>query len=117
MDRIAMLTVSHKPDVLRVKFTLNTYQKFNVDNIPWYIAVPQSDIAIFQNHFIPIASNFKIYHEKCQLQQDRKLGLRLQDLARVYLGVNLQSNWFSDRSECFNPIPYLQATFEDFQEL
>ena len=45
---------------------------------------------------IPSEPFFKVYHYGWQLDQDRKIGVRLSDLEELYTGVIYQSSWDRD---------------------
>lgn len=49
MNPIAIYCKSYREDVARAKVLLDSVFKFNNDNIPFYISVPQSDVEIFKN--------------------------------------------------------------------
>ncbi len=48
MDDIVLYCKSYSPDVFRVKILVDSINKYNSDNIPFYISVPNSDIKIFK---------------------------------------------------------------------
>ena len=49
MDNIVLYCKSYAPDVNRVKNLLESINKYNKDNIPFYISVPSSDLKLFQS--------------------------------------------------------------------
>jgi len=48
METIVLYCKSYHKDIDRVKILLDSINKFNKDNIPFYISVPSNDINIFQ---------------------------------------------------------------------
>jgi hypothetical protein len=48
MDSIVLYCKSYAPDVNRVQNLLESIIKYNKDNIPFYISVPESDIDLFK---------------------------------------------------------------------
>ena len=48
MDDIVLYCKSYSPDVFRVKILVDSINKYNSDNIPFYISVPNSDIKVFK---------------------------------------------------------------------
>jgi hypothetical protein len=55
MDNIVLYCKSYRGDLGRVKVQSESIKKYNVDNIPYYISVPPSDIDIFKAE-IPFAN-------------------------------------------------------------
>ena len=49
MENIVIYCKSYKNDVDRVKFLLDSINKYNKDNIPFYISIPKSDLKLFKN--------------------------------------------------------------------
>lgn len=49
MHNICLYTKSYRNDVLRSKKLKESIEMYNVDNIPYYISVPSSDINLFKN--------------------------------------------------------------------
>lgn len=50
MRNLALYCKSYKKDVLRAKELLETVNKYNVSNIPFYISTPAADELIFKNY-------------------------------------------------------------------
>jgi len=48
MKKIVLYCKSYRNDLERVKILYDSIQKYNVDNIPFYISVPQQDITLFK---------------------------------------------------------------------
>lgn len=48
MNKIVLYCKSYAPDVHRAKTLLDSINKYNVDNIPFYISVPSKDIPLFK---------------------------------------------------------------------
>lgn len=48
MKNLVLYTKSYLNDLDRVRILLESIKKFNVDNIPYYISVPNSDIELFK---------------------------------------------------------------------
>jgi len=50
METLVLYCKSYKNDVLRAKTLAESIQRFNADRLPFYISVPASDIALFEEH-------------------------------------------------------------------
>ena len=48
MESIVLYCKSYRNDVDRVKLLFESIQRYNVDNIPFYISVPSSDLSLFK---------------------------------------------------------------------
>src|SRR3989339_584807 len=48
MKKFSLYCKSYRNDVLRVKRLAESVARFNVENIPFFISVPLSDVALFQ---------------------------------------------------------------------
>lgn len=51
MNEIILYCKSYNRDVQRAKILLDSVQRFNADNIPFYISVPNEDVQLFKNTF------------------------------------------------------------------
>ena len=49
MSTFILFCKSYQKDVLRVKRLLNSIVQFNIDRIPFYLSVPQKDLALFKD--------------------------------------------------------------------
>jgi hypothetical protein len=49
METLVLYCKSYKNDVLRAKTLAESIQRFNADSLPFYISVPASDIALFED--------------------------------------------------------------------
>lgn len=49
MENIILYCKSYAPDINRAKNLLESINKYNKDNIPFYISVPSSDLKLFRN--------------------------------------------------------------------
>ena len=49
MNKLVLYCKSYHKDVERAKILLDSIVKYNEDNIPFYISVPETDIELFQN--------------------------------------------------------------------
>lgn len=50
MEPIVIYCKSYQRDVLRAKRLAQSIQQFNVENIPFYLSVPEVDLPLFQQH-------------------------------------------------------------------
>ena len=48
METVVLYCKSYHLDVHRAKSLLDSINKYNVDNIPFYISVPESDMHLFK---------------------------------------------------------------------
>jgi hypothetical protein len=49
MNKVVLYCKSYSKDVFRAKKLLESILKYNVDNIPFYISVPESDLKLFKD--------------------------------------------------------------------
>jgi hypothetical protein len=49
MANIVLYTKSYSKDLERLKVSIDSIKKHNIDNIPYYVSVPSSDINLFKN--------------------------------------------------------------------
>ena len=64
MDKLVLYCKSYAPDINRVENLFNSIIKYNVDNIPFYISVPESDLKLFKEKLgnnVNIISDETIY--------------------------------------------------------
>ncbi len=51
METFVLYCKSYKNDVLRATALAKSIQRFNTDNLPFYLSVPAADLALFEKHF------------------------------------------------------------------
>lgn len=51
METLVLYCKSYKNDVLRATALAKSIQRFNTDNLPFYLSVPAADLALFEEHF------------------------------------------------------------------
>jgi hypothetical protein len=49
MNKIVLYCKSYDKDVYRAKILLDSILKYNTDNIPFYISVPEKDVELFKS--------------------------------------------------------------------
>lgn len=65
MKNIVLYTKSYHRDLERIKVSVESIKKYNKDNIPYYISVPQSDLPLFKNNidtsYVNLVTDEEIY--------------------------------------------------------
>jgi hypothetical protein len=68
--KIAIFCKSYQKDMLRARRMAESIQRFNVDDIPFYICIPASDLTLFKQCFADITCHFitdkEILDKSCQ---------------------------------------------------
>lgn len=49
MNNLVLYTKSYSKDLERLKISIDSIKKYNIDNIPYYVSVPSTEIALFKN--------------------------------------------------------------------
>lgn len=60
MKTFVLYCKSYRNDVLRVKRLAQSIQKFNQEQLPFYLSVPKSDLGLFQKELIGMPVNFLV---------------------------------------------------------
>ena len=65
MNKIVLYTKSYSNDLERLKISVDSIKKYNKDNIPYYVSVPNSEVSLFKNvldtSYVNILSDDEIY--------------------------------------------------------
>jgi len=108
MDKVVLYCKSYAPDMYRARRLAESVQRFNTDNIPLVLAVPQKDLAAFQETFKGVACRFvteeEILTRTCEVHGPvpsdfgahlmmilMKLEFWRMDLCRYYVWVDSDS--------------------------
>jgi hypothetical protein len=71
MHKFVLYCKSYNRDLDRVKLLLNSVEKYNKDNIPFYLSVPKNDIGLFKSNLtseVNIVADEEIYEGWIQQQ-------------------------------------------------
>ena len=97
MENIVLYCKSYAPDVNRVKNLLESIDKHNKDNIPFYISVPSSDIKLFQD----ILGNFPNIIEDESIHTNTQGWVGQQIVKSQFWKLNLCENYLCLDSDTY----------------
>ncbi len=101
MENFVLYTKSYAPDVTVCKRLKDSIDKHNVENIPFYVSVPQSDISLFKNQLG--TEDYILVADEELFQLNTNLdGWRTQQIVKSHLNkLNVTKNYLCLDSDTF----------------
>lgn len=103
MNKIVLYCKSYDKDVYRAKILLESIIEYNVDQIPFYISVPEKDIALFQS-VLGIDHYILITDESIDAENNGWLGQQI--VKSQFWKLGLCENYVCVDSDCFFIKPF-----------
>ncbi len=109
MDIISLYCKSYNRDVDRVKILLDSISKYNEDNIPFYISVPQQDIELFRSKLG--TNNYTLIPDEDIYQTDLPGYLSQQIVKSNFWKLGLSTNYLCLDSDSIFIKPFYKSDF------
>lgn len=119
MKKFVLYCKSYKNDVLRVKSLALSVEKFNIEQIPFYVSVPSSDMDLFREALaglaITLISDEKIVCANPSLSQekiDALPGWKSQQIVKSeFWRLEISESYLCIDSDCVFIRPFAQSDF------
>jgi hypothetical protein len=119
MKKFSLYCKSYRNDVLRVKRLAESVARFNVENIPFFISVPLSDVALFQGilagHPLTIINDEEIIRSNPALNSGKLSALpgslSQQIIKSEFWRLTLSESYLCLDSDCVFIRPFKQDDF------
>ena len=98
MNKLVLYCKSYDKDVHRAKILLDSITKFNTDDIPFYISVPEKDIELFKN--VLGTSGYKLLSDE-SIDSDNEGWKGQQIVKSQFWKLGLCENYICIDSDCF----------------
>ena len=77
MDKIVLYTKSYRNDLERLKVSVDSIKRYNVDNIKYYVSAPSADLSLFKNSldtsYVNIVSDDDIHPVDAQSRRTQQV--------------------------------------------
>jgi hypothetical protein len=108
MNKIVLYCKSYANDVYRAKILLDSIIKYNTDNIPFYISVPETDIELFQS--ILGTEHYTLVTDE-SIDTDNEGWKGQQIVKSQFWKLGLCENYVCVDSDCFFIKPFCISDF------
>lgn len=117
MNNMSLVVSSWRGDVTRCKKLYESIEKFNTDNIPFYIVASKDDIAVFKN---ALGTENINYVEEEQINPNKHVfdGWRIQQINKInFSTLDIAANYYTLDSDCFFIKPFYLDDFIAYDDI